>query len=115
MWFWVLANSALLARCGQLFCAAHTSNYVRLDQDCEFHPQGALSRTCDSCFGDYKRLVAQRRASGASTITNSSGGSTVPSSPIANTGANKGVDTFGAKTTTSYVGSVPRDWSWSTF
>lgn len=101
-------------KCGQLFCAAHTSNNVRLDQDCEYHPHGTLSRTCDSCFEEYKRLVAQRRASSASTITNSSGGSTVPSSPITSKG-NKGADAFGPKTASSYVGSVPRDWSWSTF
>ncbi|KAF8437870.1 hypothetical protein BGX38DRAFT_1273809 [Terfezia claveryi] len=101
-------------KCGQIFCAAHTSNSVRLDQDCEFHPQGGLSRTCDSCFGEYKRLVAQRRASSASTVINSSGGSTIPSSPITSKG-NKGADAFGSKTASSYVGSVPRDWTWSTF
>lgn len=101
-------------KCGQIFCAAHTSNYVRLDQDCEYHPQGTLSRTCDSCFEEYKRLVAQRRASSASTITNSSGGSTVPSSPITSKGS-KGADAFGPKTASSCVGSVPRDWTWSTF
>lgn len=100
-------------KCGQICCATHTSNYVRLDQDCEFHPQGALSRTCDSCFEEYKRLVAQRRASSASMITNSSGGSAIPSSPITSKG-NKGADAFGSKTS-SYVGSVPRDWTWSTF
>ncbi|KAI5805606.1 hypothetical protein DFH27DRAFT_461067, partial [Peziza echinospora] len=103
-------------KCGQIFCASHTSHYVRLDQDCEFNPQGTMSRTCDGCFDEYKRLVAQRRASSASTSTtsSSSGGSTVPSSPIVNKGI-KGTDAFGTKTSASYVGSVPRDWSWSTF
>ncbi|KAF8462892.1 hypothetical protein BDZ91DRAFT_318955 [Kalaharituber pfeilii] len=101
-------------KCGQIFCAAHASNYIPLDQDCEFHPKGSLSRTCDSCFDKHKRLTDQRRASSASMNRTNSGGSSVPSSPIVNK-SNKGADAFGAKTSGSYVGSVPRDWSWSTF
>jgi hypothetical protein len=31
----------------------HCSNYFRLDQYAQFHPQGSLSRGCDTCATDY--------------------------------------------------------------
>ncbi|SAM09014.1 hypothetical protein [Absidia glauca] len=40
-------------RCGDIFCTQHCSSYFRLDQDCQFHPKGALSRGCDSCTEEY--------------------------------------------------------------
>ncbi|KAK9471891.1 uncharacterized protein V1510DRAFT_418699 [Dipodascopsis tothii] len=44
-------------RCGMIFCAAHSSHALRLDQNCNFHPAGMLSRTCDKCAGDFNRHV----------------------------------------------------------
>ena len=44
-------------RCGLIFCYLHSSHLLRLDQNCNFHPSGTLSRTCDKCAKDYNRSV----------------------------------------------------------
>ncbi|KAK9452898.1 hypothetical protein V1511DRAFT_452213, partial [Dipodascopsis uninucleata] len=44
-------------RCGQIFCGGHSSHLLRLDQNCNFHPSGALSRTCDTCANDFNKTV----------------------------------------------------------
>ncbi|KAK9467260.1 hypothetical protein V1512DRAFT_262320 [Lipomyces arxii] len=46
-------------RCGQIYCAAHSSHLLRLDQNCNFHPKGILSRTCDNCAHDFNRTVIE--------------------------------------------------------
>ncbi|KAL7275254.1 Zn finger protein [Rhizina undulata] len=114
-------------RCGNVFCAQHTPHYLPLNQNAKFHPQGLPSRACDSCYNDYHRMLTAKRtdslssnSSSSSTISN---GNHMPSSPIVNMGS-RGVNAGGrgpmsdAELGTkmgSYVGSVPRDWSWSTF
>ncbi|KAI8082720.1 uncharacterized protein BX664DRAFT_338917 [Halteromyces radiatus] len=40
-------------RCGDIFCTQHCSSYFRLDQDCQFHSEGILSRGCDHCTTEY--------------------------------------------------------------
>ncbi|KAI8336341.1 hypothetical protein BC941DRAFT_514515 [Chlamydoabsidia padenii] len=40
-------------KCGDIFCSQHCSSYFRLDQDCQFHPNGILSRGCDTCTAEY--------------------------------------------------------------
>lgn len=40
-------------KCGDIFCTVHCSNYFRLDQFAQFHPQGNLSRGCDHCATEY--------------------------------------------------------------
>ncbi|CAO3598433.1 unnamed protein product [Absidia cylindrospora] len=40
-------------QCGDIFCTQHCSSYFRLDQDCQFHQDGMLSRGCDPCTAEY--------------------------------------------------------------
>ncbi|KAL1928203.1 hypothetical protein VTP01DRAFT_3119 [Rhizomucor pusillus] len=51
-------------RCGDIFCSAHCSNYLRLDQSSQFHPQGTLSRGCDSCAAKYRRWQEDLKQAG---------------------------------------------------
>ncbi|CAG8582689.1 11275_t:CDS:2, partial [Diversispora eburnea] len=44
-------------RCGDIFCGAHCSHYIRLDQNANFNLVGFASRVCDNCFDDYTRLL----------------------------------------------------------
>ncbi|RPA86427.1 FYVE-domain-containing protein [Ascobolus immersus RN42] len=99
-------------RCGNVFCSLHTPHFLRLDQNCKFNPQGELSRACDSCYNDYRRL-SRRRASISSQREGSF--TEMPTSPIMP--LKKKLDGFGneSKLGSSFVGSVPRDWTWSTF
>ncbi|KAK9325446.1 hypothetical protein V1517DRAFT_314144 [Lipomyces orientalis] len=60
-------------RCGHIFCAAHSSHLLRLDQNCNFHPSGTLSRTCDSCATDFSRNVIEAlNSQGATAGTSAS-------------------------------------------
>ncbi|CAZ84336.1 unnamed protein product [Tuber melanosporum] len=112
-------------RCGNVFCAQHTAHTVPLNQNARFHIQGYQERACDNCWNDYTRLLDAKRTDSLSSSNSS--GSTLsnnhpsPSSPVMNMGVRgtgpgngRGMDGLGAKVG-SYVGSVPRDWSWSTF
>ncbi|CAG8699900.1 11791_t:CDS:2 [Acaulospora morrowiae] len=44
-------------RCGDIFCGAHCSHYIRLDQNTHFNLAGFASRVCDKCYDDYNRLL----------------------------------------------------------
>ncbi|KAK7205594.1 hypothetical protein BZA70DRAFT_289514 [Myxozyma melibiosi] len=57
-------------RCGQIFCAAHSSHILRLDQKNDFHPSGTLSRTCDSCANDFNRTVIEALNSQDASLSN---------------------------------------------
>jgi hypothetical protein len=129
-------------RCGKVFCSQHSSNSIRLDQDAGFHPFGVASRGCDACYQDCRAWTAAMRNNSTSSSGESS---VVMGSPItpknswgrqADAGAD-GLDLSGANGSKgaiptgivdangihkgqsqrvgSLVGSVPRDWSWSTF
>lgn len=110
-------------RCGGIFCYEHVGNTITLSKGARFHAQGYPSKACGNCFADYKRVLAAKRSDSLSSSTSSS--STLSnntnhphSSPIVGIkaiGGRGGIESgLGAKVG-SYVGSVPRDWSWSTF
>ncbi|KAG0326333.1 hypothetical protein BGZ99_009685 [Dissophora globulifera] len=47
-----------MARCGDIFCRAHCSKEVPLDQALDFNPKdGALSRACVGCFEAYEQWL----------------------------------------------------------
>ncbi|CAO3590611.1 unnamed protein product [Absidia cylindrospora] len=52
-WFGIFNRRHHCRRCGEIYCAQHCSNYLRLDQACQFHPDGILSRGCDTCLSDF--------------------------------------------------------------
>jgi hypothetical protein len=38
------------SRCGDIFCYSHASNYLPLDESCQFDTTGQRSRVCNDCF-----------------------------------------------------------------
>lgn len=106
-------------RCGNVFCSQHAYHFLPLNQNGRVHPQGVSSRVCDTCYGDYRRIRAVRRTG---SMSSSSTSSTISGSPPSSIGMGikpiprRMDDVAGlAGKVGSYVGSVPRDWSWSTF
>lgn len=114
-------------RCGNVFCSQHAYQFLPLNQNSRVHPQGVASRVCDTCFSEYRRVrraaaaAARRTSSLSSSSTSSSSSSTSSfssSSPLTamSRPISRPMDQSGlAGKIGSYVGSVPRDWSWSTF
>ncbi|GME25143.1 FYVE-type zinc finger-containing protein [Neofusicoccum parvum] len=110
-------------RCGDIFCYEHSSHEIKLDQDALFHPSGTQSRACDNCWSAYRQWEAARKSR---TNSASSQGSSSTADGLAQTRAEpqglqlpqpRGVAQAHAQAhkVGSYVGSVPRDWNWSTF
>jgi len=110
-------------RCGNVFCGQHSYRFLPLNQNGRVHPQGISSRVCISCYGDYKRIRAARRTESiSSSSTSSTISSASPNTPREGLSIRPVNPVKGPDGTTglvgklgSYVGSVPRDWSWSTF
>lgn len=98
-------------RCGNIFCDLHSFHIIPLDQDANYHPKGAKSRSCEHCWMDYCRWqIARSSRSNSDTSDN-------PTTPTVNCGMAKG-PLFGQKSgglSESLAASVPRDWNWSTF
>lgn len=104
-------------RCGNIFCDAHSSFEVPLDQDANFNPRAAPSRTCNHCFEQYKswhtRNNSQTSSSASSDIQNA-----MPPTPVAaipGSHAIPGAVALGLSKSPDVAASVPRDWNWSTF
>jgi hypothetical protein len=111
-------------RCGKIYCGEHSAHQLLLDQDAGFHPFGTVSRGCDVCYHDFRAWTAAMR-SGSSSSGESS---IVIGSPITPR-SSWGVESPNSRTAKgaltsalnqdqkvgSVVGSVPRDWNWSTF
>ncbi len=45
-------------KCGFVVCGEHSLNKVPLDQNAHFHPDGFMSRACDSCYKEWKHDFA---------------------------------------------------------
>ncbi|EON62194.1 hypothetical protein W97_01414 [Coniosporium apollinis CBS 100218] len=108
-------------RCGFIFCSQHSSHSVQLNQHALFHPDASFYRACDACFGLYKHWDTTR-----ASRTNSESSQGGDAAGVAGATKNKSVvgllDVPGqgqgqglGQRVTSYVGSVPKDWNWSTF
>lgn len=96
-----------------------------MNQNAKVHPNGYMVRVCDCCYDSYRKARVAARRSGS--VSSASSDSTVGLN-IGTGGAVGGVgmDMASAQKRLggpdslmgrvgSYVGSVPRDWSWSTF
>ncbi|KAI9808097.1 MAG: hypothetical protein M1825_004554 [Sarcosagium campestre] len=103
-------------RCGNVFCASHTPFLIPLDHHARFHPDGLHSRACDHCWTDYKEWETAR-----CNRSNSMGlGDELPTPTVTIAGSVTGSlaglgREHGDQKVGSVAGSVPRDWTWSTF
>ncbi|ORY69710.1 uncharacterized protein BCR38DRAFT_90742 [Pseudomassariella vexata] len=97
-------------KCGNIFCDAHSSFDIPLDQDAQYNPKGAISRACGHCHSEFRvwrsRTNSQASSDGSSVIRDLQ---SMPSTPIASTPGK--IQPHPAE----IAASVPRDWNWSTF
>ncbi|AET37661.1 Pib2p Ecym_1434 [Eremothecium cymbalariae DBVPG len=126
--------------CGDIFCQQHVRHWMYLNPNAKFIIGGGgigmLSKICDGCLEEYERLVregpnAGNAGSGAARngntydpldrIATSDHSKTISSKvPVASIdttleGDDKAADASGRQRLDSFVGSVPADWSWSSF
>jgi hypothetical protein len=90
-------------RCGEIFCSEHSKYKVGLDQGLNFSAFGYPSRACSHCAIEYQMQMnedEQQRIMEQSTES------------IA---VKKKLNNNNSTTNEPVVGSVPADWSWSTF
>lgn len=94
--------------CGNVFCGEHSGWQVPLDQDAEYHPEGAECRACKYCSGQYDTWVEERRQRAEA------GEPTTATTPVkavlSRSGSGKAQESRG-----SIAQSLTRDWNWSTF
>ncbi|TGZ79734.1 hypothetical protein EX30DRAFT_342086 [Ascodesmis nigricans] len=93
-------------------------HFLPLNQNALVHPQGIPSRVCDCCYKAYRRSRAAKRSgsiSSASTDSTLSGTTGTGIGMLTPKQQRPAVDQGVMAKVGSYVGSVPRDWSWSTF
>ncbi|KAK6539885.1 hypothetical protein TWF694_008722 [Orbilia ellipsospora] len=102
-------------RCGNIFCAQHTAQYLKLDQNCRYNAKGIDSRVCIGCFDEYKRLCAKSRSSSTSSSNSSTTIASIPQPAKQMMTARYSNDGTLRGRLNSYVGSYRDNWSWSTF
>ncbi|KAF3926893.1 hypothetical protein ABW20_dc0105030 [Dactylellina cionopaga] len=102
-------------RCGNIFCAQHTAQYLKLDQNCRYNAKGYDSRVCIGCFDEYKRLCAKSRSSSTSSSNSSARNVSAPQPAKQMMTARYSNDGTLRGRLNSYVGSYRDNWSWSTF
>lgn len=92
-------------KCGGIYCAEHTSHYLYINHIAQFTTggRGTLSKVCDLCINDYNKFITQEFGVGVK-----SDGDTM-------------VNTYGftpigrSERSDLVVGTVPANWSWSSF
>jgi len=101
-------------RCGNIFCDEHSSYEIPLDQDANYNPRGAPSRTCNHCFEEYRVWHSRNNSHSSSSVSSSND---MPVTPISAPGGPNQNLQAGLQLAKSpnVAASVPRDWSWSTF
>ncbi|KAI0128931.1 hypothetical protein BJ170DRAFT_352874 [Xylariales sp. AK1849] len=100
-------------KCGNIFCDAHSTLDIPLDQDANYNPKGTISRACSHCYTDFQVWRSRTNSQASSDDASARGSQTVPSSPIASTPT--AVNRPKNKHKAEVAASVPRDWNWSTF
>lgn len=93
--------------CGHVFCASHSPYTIPLDHRAEFHPDGTCSRACKHCWDRYCAWNSRRMT--ASAENDSPGECGESGRNIEGRGRERDGQRGGL------AGSMPRDWSWSTF
>ena len=109
--------------CGNIFCKEHSSLRIPLNQNAEFHPKGAMVRSCEHCRAKYDEWVLDRRTerqkrrrgegSGGELGGGGRSGSLAFNSPVRLIGSAK--DKTPEVQKGGVASSVTRDWNWSTF
>lgn len=125
-------------KCGGIFCKEHTLHYLYINHLAQFTTggRGTLSRVCSRCINDYREFARQEfgaqkqdMAKRGSMTGNGNSSITVGAHGHIQTGASNGnlggdfrhaifnnASNAGEENTKeTVVGSVPANWSWSSF
>lgn len=110
-------------KCGGIFCKEHTSHYLYINHLAQFTTggRGTLSRVCDNCIEEYNEFMKQEFGVSCHTPRSRESLPTKPKSvdfrkeifkikpamATNNQSEDKGIDQL--------AGSVPANWSWSSF
>jgi hypothetical protein len=104
--------------CGHIFCSSHVPHSIPLDQEAKFHPDGIMSRACDTCYRQYQkwdtaRSLRRKNSDEGSKDDDMSG----PPTPLAGPGGHRRIISGGKRPGQADhpANSVPKDWNWSTF
>lgn len=103
--------------CGHIFCSSHVPHTIPLDQEAKFHPDGELSKACDTCHRQYQRWdTARSLRRKDSEGSNEDDASSGPSTPLAGPAGHRRIISGGNRGQPQHpTNSVPKDWAWSTF
>lgn len=131
-------------KCGGIYCKEHTSHFLYINHLAQFTTggRGTLSKVCDNCIKEYNEFVANEFGihqnvskinpqSRLNNFDNSRSSHTMPTSPTSPTNSvnlTKNLPYMTMKNITAkenrdsndargdqLVGSVPANWSWSSF
>lgn len=104
-------------RCGGIFCKEHTMHYLYINHLAQFTTggRGTLSRVCDNCIEEYNEFVKHEFGVDVHHLHHSqpatSSTSPVQTTPRAANQYRRGYE----QTNEQIAGSVPANWSWSSF
>lgn len=103
-------------KCGGIFCSEHTSHYLYINHMAQFTTggRGILSRVCNNCISDYNIFI--NREFGVNVPVEDSNPTSTPlsSEPLLTINAPSKASNSAARND-SVVGSVPANWTWSSF
>lgn len=96
-------------KCGGIYCKEHTLHYLYINHLAQFTTggRGTLSKVCDNCIEEYN--VFMRHEFGVDMALPTSEYKKEPARPVAFLGARM------PDRNEQVVGSVPANWSWSSF
>lgn len=103
--------------CGHIFCSEHSGFTIPLNQEARFHPDGIPSRACDICHRHYQKWDTARSIRRKNSDDSQEDGAMSHSVPLGESAGQVGIISRGLSGGNSEqtVGSVPKDWAWSTF
>lgn len=105
--------------CGHIFCSDHSGYTIPLNQDARFHPDGVSARACDTCHRHYQRWDTARSLRRKNSDTSQQDHESEVGASAAQAVSSGKPDhiprgLIGGDSEQN-VGSVPKDWAWSTF
>lgn len=104
--------------CGHIFCSDHSGYTIPLNQEARFHPDGIPSRACDMCHRHYQKWDTARSIRRTNSDNSQDDGSNNDLAvKRAGLDGKSGLISqgLGSGNSEQTVGSVPKDWAWSTF
>lgn len=103
-------------KCGGIFCSEHTSHYLYINHMAQFTTggRGILSRVCNKCISDYNIFINREFGVNVPVEDASAPTTPIPSEPLSTINAPAKAPNPATRNEFA-VGSVPANWTWSSF